>query len=127
MGVYRQSKVRLFPPYLVDRLSNRNLHDVQKIQSVFEIRELKTRGFDYWRIFDGICRFSVSKPIISSELTDVDFVEMTASSDEKKDADEDIATDHAADDVFGADSNMVRVIKFKRDLEITADRKFSIK
>ncbi|KRZ52469.1 hypothetical protein T02_13925 [Trichinella nativa] len=53
MGVYRQSKVRLFPPYLVDRLSNRNLHDVQKIQSVFEIRELKTRGFDYWRIFDG--------------------------------------------------------------------------
>ncbi|XP_003376301.1 putative cytidylate kinase [Trichinella spiralis] len=90
-------------------------------------------------------RIKYSKPIISSELTDVDFVEMTASSDEKKDADEDIATDvsekltfekivkilhtlkHAADDVFGADSNMVRVIKFKRDLEITADRKFSIK
>ncbi|KRX22749.1 hypothetical protein T07_13038 [Trichinella nelsoni] len=57
MGVYRQSKVRLFPPYLVDRLSNRNLHDVQKIQSVFEIHEHKTRGLDYWRIFDGINNF----------------------------------------------------------------------
>ncbi|KRX38457.1 hypothetical protein T05_12398 [Trichinella murrelli] len=34
MGVYRQSKVRLFPPYLVDRLSNRNLHDVQSSENI---------------------------------------------------------------------------------------------
>ncbi|KRZ80837.1 Tigger transposable element-derived protein 1 [Trichinella papuae] len=73
-----------------------------------------------------------------SELTDEEPVEMIASIDEEKDADEEGATDetekltleglaeilHAlkqvAERIFETDSDMVQVIKFKRDLEIAA-------